>query len=378
MPARIDLGVYVHVPFCRIHCPYCDFYTYPTVRGRQQDFVDALLIEIARTPQRLRAEAYEIETIYFGGGTPSTLTPAQVGQILTALGEQFDRAAHCEITLEANPRDLHAEYLAEVAAIGVNRLSLGVQSFLTEALTFLGRDHTPEEVERSLSLLAGWPSWSADLIFGWDGQSEALWQEDLDRLLAFAPPHVSLYQLTLEKKTRFDVLHSLGRLAQVDLDQQAVLYVQAQRHLEAAGLQQYEISSFARAGRHSRHNGRYWKRLPYMGLGPAASSHLAERRTENVRSLPQYIERLRRGASPVAKVEVLHPDTIARERVWLGLRTKEGIPVAWLPHVVTPLLEEAARNGLVRIATEGQVALTGAGMAVADELVARILSVMEP
>lgn len=377
MDTRTDLGIYVHIPFCRIHCPYCDFYTYPTGRGREQDFVDALLAEIVQAPLRLRPEAHRVSTVYFGGGTPSTLSSDQIGQILDGLRARFEHLPDCEITLEANPRDLNADCLDALSEVGVNRISLGVQSFSPAALGFLGRDHDPEVVERSLSLLASWTNWSADLIFGWDGQTERLWQEDLGRLLAFAPPHVSLYQLTVEKKTRFDILHSLGRLAQVDLDRQAVLSVQAQRHLEAAGLEQYEISSFARAGRHSRHNGRYWKRLPYLGMGPAASSHLAERRTENVRSLPQYIARLRRGTSPVVRVEVLTPETIARERIWLGLRTKEGIPVAWLPHVVMPLLQEAARRGLVSLATEGQVALTGAGMAVADEFVTRMLSVME-
>lgn len=377
MPFPTDLGVYVHVPFCRVHCPYCDFYTYPTERGRQQDFVDALLVEVAQVPHRLRPESYALSTVYFGGGTPSTLTPVQIGQILGALRHLFASLPDCEITLEANPRDLHEEYLASLSAMGVTRISLGVQSFFPDALRFLGRDHDPGEVERSLALLAGWSKWSADLIFGWSGQTELQWGEDLDSLLAFEPPHVSLYQLTVEKQTRFGVLASRGRLKQADLDRQAALYAQAQVRLESAGLEQYEISSFARSNCRSRHNGRYWRRRPYLGLGPAAHSHLAERRTENVRSLPRYIERLRRDASPVAQVEVLAPDAIARERVWLGLRTEEGIPVAWLPHVVMPLLEEAERSGLVQRGGDARVALTGKGMAVADEFAARILRVME-
>ena len=377
MGARIDLGIYVHVPFCRIHCPYCDFYTYPTGRGREADFVAALSAEIAQAPLRLRLEEHTVSTIYFGGGTPSTLSCAQLRQILDALKAQFDCLADCEITIEANPRDVRPEFIRGLSDIGVTRISLGVQSFLPEALRYLGRDHDPGEVERSLRLLENWPAWNADLIFGWDGQTELQWEEDLSRLLAFVPPHVSLYQLTVEKKTRFGVLESLGRLALADLDRQAALYSHAQQRLHSAGLEQYEISSFARQGRRSCHNSRYWRRLPYLGLGPAASSHLAERRTENIRSLPQYLARLRGGLSPVAQVEVLTPRTIARERVWLGLRTKEGIPVVWLPHVVMPLMEEAVQTGLATLEKSGHAALTRAGMAVADEFAARLLRVME-
>jgi len=377
MPPRTDLGIYVHVPFCRIHCPYCDFYTYPTVRGRQQDFVDALGLEIAQAPLRLRPDAHEVSTVYFGGGTPSTLSGPQLRQILEALRAQFDLRPDCEITMEANPRDVNEAFLESLEAALVNRISLGVQSFLPSGLEALGRDHDPEMVERSLQLLSAWPSWSADLIFGWDGQTSIGWEEDLGRLLAYAPPHVSLYQLTVEKKTRLGVLESLGRVRQLDLDRQATLYAQAQMRLEAAGLEQYEISSFARPNRRSRHNSRYWRRSPYLGLGPAASSHLAERRTENVRSLPKYIQRLRAGASPIARIEILTPDTVARERMWLGLRTKDGIPVTCVPHVVMPLLDEAVRGGLLQIDTVGTMSLTRAGMAVADELTARVLHVMD-
>jgi oxygen-independent coproporphyrinogen-3 oxidase len=372
-----DLGIYLHVPFCRVHCPYCDFYTYPAGRGRQDEFVDALLTEIALAPARLRPGRHQVPTVYFGGGTPSVLSEAQIGRIIEALRGQFDLSPDCEITLEANPRDISEEFLAGVAAAGVNRLSLGIQSFLPAALEFLGRDHDPREVRRSLELLRSWQNWSADLIFGWHGQTAALWEEDLVRLLACAPPHVSLYQLTFENKTRLGVLADLRRVPRADLDLQGELYRQAQQHLAAAGLEQYEISSFARPGLRSRHNMRYWRRLPYLGLGPAASSHLDERRTENVRSLPRYLRSLGRRTPPVVSVEVLSPQQIARERVWLGLRTTEGIPVDWLPPGAWRLIEESAQRDLVFITGNRRLVLLPSGMAIADEFAARLLRVME-
>lgn len=370
---RQPLGVYLHIPFCRVHCPYCDFYTYPVSRGRDREFVAALRAEIAMVSRRLDPSQVKVETIYFGGGTPSLLTSGQIDSILTALAQVFTWATAPEITLEANPGEVTAEYLDAVQSLGVNRISLGLQSFDPAALRFLGRDHGVETLQCALDLVAAWDNWSADLIFGYDGQSVEDWERDLDRLSQWRPPHVSLYQLTIEPKTKFGVLAGLGRLATSSEDRQAELYAAACTHLTRSGLEHYEISSFARPGHRSRHNSLYWRRQPYVGFGPAASSFLSERRTENVRSLPAYVSSLVQGRCAVASVEVLSGEEQARERVWLGLRTSDGIPRTWLGNHLDAVVSEALAQRLLVDRENGNIALTERGMALADAVAARFL-----
>ena len=374
---RTPLGIYIHVPFCRVHCPYCDFYTYPASRGRGGDFVTALLREIELSPTRLNPETALIETVYFGGGTPSLLDVGQVARILEALRAQFVFAGDTEITFEVNPEDAVAEYPDDLRGVGVNRLSLGAQSLDPHVLARLGRVHTARQVEQSLRLLSDWPNWSADIIFGWIGQTVEDLRREILGLAAWGPPHVSLYQLTLEPRTRFGVLAGLGRMRTADPERQADLYLAAIDELHRHGLAQYEVSNFARPGFESRHNRGYWRGRAYLGLGPSASSMLWARRTENVRSLPRYIERLRKAHSPVASVEILDHDTERRERIWLGLRTREGVPREWLEPAASGLIEAAVQVGLIIDSGSGHIALSHRGMATADEVVTRLLLTIE-
>jgi oxygen-independent coproporphyrinogen-3 oxidase len=365
--------VYVHVPFCRVHCPYCDFYTYPSARGRQDHFVAAVCQEIELCTTRLSPEGYQVETIYFGGGTPSLLTPHQFDIILTMLERMFACVSCPEITVEMNPGEVTAEFLAALKALGINRLSLGVQSFQESALRFLGRDCGQNAVLSALELVRAWGNWSADLIFGWAGQTIDSWSHDLELVLGYQPPHVSLYQLTIEQQTRFGSLARRGQtLLQTD-DAQAELYILACTILKQNGLEQYEVSNFARPGHISRHNSAYWRRTEYLGLGPSAHSFLAGRRTENVRSLPRYIDLLNSRRSPLAAVEVLTPATARREQVWLGLRTSEGIPRQWLADTLYGLLEDAMAHGMVANRGDDRIVLTPKGMAVADAFAAQVL-----
>lgn len=371
---RRPLGVYVHVPFCRVHCPYCDFYTYPSARGRQDEFALAVVREIDLSPARLCTDRYQVETIYFGGGTPSLLTSQHFDTILTKLDKVFTLATSPEITLELNPGEVTKGYLDGLRGLGVNRLSLGVQSFQESALRFLGRDCGSEEVVRALELVRAWANWSADLIFGWSGQTEDSWGRDLEMLLAYGPPHVSMYQLTIERQTRFGSLAQLGRtLLQTD-DAQAELYIRACTTLKQYGLEQYEVSNFARPGFESRHNSAYWRRRDYLGLGPAAHSLLSGRRTENVKSLPRYIELLKSRFSPVRATEVLTPEIARREKIWLGLRTSEGVSGDWFGVGLGDFLASSVASGLVTRNASGRIALTSKGMAVADAISARVLS----
>jgi oxygen-independent coproporphyrinogen-3 oxidase len=376
-PLRIEppspLGVYIHVPFCRVHCPYCDFYTYPARRGRDPEFVQALAAEIDLLPQRFDPEPFRVDTVYFGGGTPSTLKAAQVRQILARLGERLKVSSGAEITLEANPEDIERESLLGLLDSGPNRISLGVQTFDDGRLALLGRVHSAETALRALKLLSGLPNWSADLMFGWEGQTVPELQAELNRLLEFAPPHVSLYQLTLEPQTRFGVLAAKNLMRCADVDRQADLYLAACEALESGGLAQYEVSNFARKGWESRHNSSYWERRPYAGLGPSAASFLHQRRTRNAATLSRYVDLLRSGICPVESVEVLSPENEATERLWLGLRTREGVPAAWIAGGLESMLQQAFRQGLLTTGPSGRITLTRKGMAVADELVRRLL-----
>jgi oxygen-independent coproporphyrinogen-3 oxidase len=371
------LGIYVHVPFCTLHCPYCDFATYPAGRGRIGEYVAALRREIALIPGRLTPDDYRVETIYLGGGTPSTLGPDRIDQILNSLRALLCVAPAAEITLELNPEDAGKSYLEALAVAGVNRFSLGVQSLLPQVLGFLGRVHTAKQAEQALEHLSAYPNWSVDLMFGWQDQSQGDWQRELERILDYRPPHLSLYQLTLEPQTRFGVLADLRRLQVADSDRQADLYLAAVEQLAGQGLEQYEISNYARVGFRSRHNEAYWQRRPCLGLGPSAASLLWGRRTHNLRSLPRYLQRLRSNCAPLESVELLSSEVERREQIWLGLRTIEGIPRTWLGEESALLLKRSREEGLLSTGPSDRIVLSRKGMAVADEFVPRLLLTVE-
>jgi len=374
---RDPLGVYVHVPFCRVHCPYCDFYTYPASRGREEEYGRALVREITLVERRLRPERFLVETIYFGGGTPSTLAPARIREVIARLGERLSISREAEITLEANPEDVSAEMLEVWKEAGPNRISIGVQTLAPESLAFLGRMHSSAAARRSLDLLSTHPNWSADLMFGWEGQTVEQLEADLKAVLSCAPPHISLYQLTLEPKTRLGVLAARNLVRCADTDCQADLYLAACEILESAGLRQYEVSNFARPGFESRHNQAYWERRPYLGLGPSAASLINQRRTRNIASLPRYIAALNAGGWPLASVEVLTPDQVATERLWLGLRTAAGVELSSIPAGCEAMLAEARRQGFLLTGQSNRIILSRKGMAVADELVQRLLPTVQ-
>jgi oxygen-independent coproporphyrinogen-3 oxidase len=367
------LGVYVHVPFCRVHCPYCDFITYPSSRLRDLQYIEGLTTEISLLDQRLNRAQHRISTVYFGGGTPSTLGPSQVEHVLRVLGAAFEVAGNLEVSMEANPEDVDESALAEFESAGINRFSIGIQTFDTAQLEHLGRLHTAEHCHKALSALSTRSNWSADLMFGWEDHTGQVLKDDLDTLLQYEPDHVSLYQLTLEPRTRFGVLAAMGTIRTAPNDRQAELYLFACEYLAKAGLAQYEVSNFARPDKICRHNQGYWDRTPYIGLGPSAASLLNERRTRNLPLLPRYLRRLETGVSPVHFVEVLTPETVRAERIWLGLRSKRGIPRIWLHDAALNVVQRAYEQGYVSTANDSHIFLCPKGMAVADELVARIL-----
>ncbi|MCS6895020.1 MAG: radical SAM family heme chaperone HemW [Bacteroidia bacterium] len=319
------LGLYIHVPFCRRACHYCDFYFTPRA-SLMEEYVWALLQEIEAYASILGA--YRIETVFFGGGTPSWLPPKLWERIFTRLSA-LPTFSPVEITIEANPEDIHPDNIRFWRSLGVTRVSVGIQSFSSEVLLSLGRFHDPEAAYRAVECLSevDMPSWSADLIFAVPGQTIESFVQDVHSLLDRGIPHISLYGLTIEERTVLYKKLRLGRISPVNEEIYATAYLAAHQSLRNAGFIWYEISNWAYPGHECLHNWRYWQRKPYIGLGPSAHSYLPEMRWANRRNLRAYMTDLTRAVYPVDFVEKLSTRDILAE-IWLTqFRTRAG--VAW-------------------------------------------------
>jgi oxygen-independent coproporphyrinogen III oxidase len=318
-----ELSVYIHVPFCRRRCSYCSFVSYS---GRETDipaYVRSLVEEI-----RLRhIDNSSIKTIYFGGGTPSLLPLNMLNGILAAMRDNYVIDKDAEITLEANPGTVTREYLESTRPLGVNRLSLGVQSLNDAELRLLGRIHTADDALESIRQTkeAGFTNFSLDYIYGIPGRYIETWHKMLTEMVTLGAQHLSLYGLTLEDGTSFYARVKSGELPAPDPDSTASEYELAEEVLEAAGYHQYEISNWALPGFESRHNLAYWKRTPYLGLGVAAHSFLNSTRIANASSLDEYLSALSKGILAPQKVEVIGEAAALSEALFLGLRLNEGI-----------------------------------------------------
>ncbi|HXQ18956.1 MAG TPA: radical SAM family heme chaperone HemW [Acidimicrobiales bacterium] len=351
-------GVYVHLPFCAHKCDFCAFATY---EGR--DALIAPYVAGCRTELDRAAAAGELPaatSVYLGGGTPSRLSAAQ----LTSLVGAVDRAAGAEVNVECHPEDVDADFLAELRASGVTRLSLGVQSTRAHVLRALDRRGTPDTVLAAAELVAaaGFSTWSVDLIFGASGESDDDWAATLDDVLGLAspPPHLSTYALGVEPGTPL----AADAARHPDPDAQARRYRLADERLGAAGYRWEEISNWAKPGHECRHNHLYWEQGPYRGIGSGAHSHRAGRRWWNVRTPERYLAQVTAGASPVAGEEVLDDEQRAAEALSLSLRTPAGVPEA-------ALADAPELAGLVE-RRAGRAVLTVRGRLVADELTLRL------
>lgn len=348
------------------------------------DFVEALISEIKN--REVPDFITDIDTLYLGGGTPSLLSPAQIFMILDALEERFSLQNCSEFTVEVNPDDVTPGYLRALADVGVNRLSMGIQSFQPELLTFMHRAHTAKEAHRSLEVVAkaGFSSFTADLIYGNPGQTEEQLAEDIRQLLAYQPPHVSAYSLTIEPKTRLGKQFEKGTLQPADETMVAAHMKLTERMLSDAGLKRYEISNYAIPGSEAQHNSNYWQHVSYLGFGPSAHSFIWDgeapvaQRTANIRnykiySTGRYEDETQR--------EILTESELAEERILLGLRTQKGISATLLKtsynyewtRAQQQLCEELGRRGLLETNEKG-MRLTSEGMALADEITARIIA----
>jgi oxygen-independent coproporphyrinogen-3 oxidase len=371
--------VYVHVPFCVRRCDYCDFATWTDRAHLVDAYVDACVADLRRH-ERAADRPPPATSVFFGGGTPSVLTPDQLGRILAAV----ERTADAEVTAECNPDGVDEERLAGYRAAGVNRLSFGVQSMAGHVLASLGRTHRPENVARAVAAArsAGFATLNLDLIYGAAGESLDDWAATLDGALALDPPHVSAYALTVEPGTPLAGRIAVGEVTAPDDDDQAAKYELADERLGAAGLACYEISNWARPGHECRHNLLYWRQHDYLGIGCAAHGHTAGRRWWTVRTPERYIRAVEEGRNPVAGGERLDDDGRAEEALALALRTRDGVVLARpddgrTARRVDGVLTELAELGLVDApAVDPAVPLrvTRPGRLVANDVTARLLA----
>jgi oxygen-independent coproporphyrinogen-3 oxidase len=319
-----SLALYIHWPFCVSKCPYCDFNSHVRESVDQAAWRAALLADLAHEARETPGS--RLTSIFFGGGTPSLMPPATVAALIEAAERHWGFAPGIEITLEANPSSVEAARFADLAAAGVNRVSLGLQSLDDSALQFLGRAHDADEGLMALGTAQSvFARVSFDLIYALPGQSAEAWAGELDRALSFGTSHLSLYQLTIEPGTRFAAMAAKGDLAPADPDESASLYELTGERTEAAGLPAYEISNHARPGDESRHNLAYWRYLPYAGIGPGAHGRRGDRATQRHRKPENWLAALARNGHGMVEENEIGPADRRTEALLMGLRLAEGI-----------------------------------------------------
>ena len=316
--------LYVHIPFCARICPYCAFYKERPDSSQTQRFSEALLAELDEWRTRLPVAP---ETIFIGGGTPTALTTAQLEYLLGGFRDRLDLSAMREWTVEANPGSVSPRKAETLRSLGVNRISLGVQSWDDELLTLLGREHNAAQAEASFHILreAGFTNVNIDLMFGLPGQTLAQWEASLQKTIALEPEHISTYCLTYEEGTEFFARQLRGEFRE-DPDSDASFLESAMRLLEGAGFEHYEISNYARAGYASAHNRGYWAGEDYLGIGPSAFSTIGLERYQNISDYRKYLDLVLTGSSPISSTEALTVGIKRGERIALSLRTVRGIP----------------------------------------------------
>ncbi|HYE55877.1 MAG TPA: radical SAM family heme chaperone HemW [Chitinophagaceae bacterium] len=332
-------GIYIHVPYCKQACHYCNFYFSTSLRSKN-DFISALLKEISLQATYLSGE--KIDTIYFGGGTPSLLSGQEVQQVLDHLRTTFPVSATAEVTLEANPDDLVPAKLEELKLAGINRLSIGIQSFFEEDLLWMNRAHTASQSVACIenAQKAGFYNLTIDLIYGTPGLSDANWEANVRHAIAMNIPHLSCYALTVEPRTALDHFVKAKSVRDVDPEQQARQFLLLMDWMADAGYEHYEISNFAKPGWRSKHNSSYWQGKKYLGLGPSAHSFNGESRQWNASNNTMYIQMLEKGHLPYEK-EVLSPVNRLNEYIMTSLRTMEGLDI---DHVTSFFSTEAAEK----------------------------------
>ena len=396
MPIAGPISLYVHIPFCETKCPYCDFNTYAAIEPLMPEYVSALQREIAMWGELLGGSL--VHTVFFGGGTPSYLPSGDIRCVMDAIRSSFNLAADAEVTLEANPGDFKDDKLAEYLDCGVNRLSIGVQSFDDSLLRTLGRRHTASDAIQAYrqAACAGFDNISIDLMYGLPYQNIEQWQSTLAQALELSPPHISMYCLTLEGGTPMERWVKQGSMRAPDADLAADMYLMAQEEMGWAGYRHYEISNWARRGKRSRHNLTYWRNEPYLGVGPGAHSYLANCRFSIVRPPREYIRRMNGAACQVSdgtmrsridsvpvvdEIERIDKPLEMAETMMMGLRLDEGISVAAFEErfgappsrFYADAIDDLLRLGLLD-SRDGTLRLTQRGRMLGNEVFSRFFA----
>lgn len=369
-------GVYVHIPFCASRCSYCDFFSTLRLSESGEAYVSAVIAEAAMRRDELHGEP--VKTLYLGGGTPSQLPLPLLSRLIAGLLEQFDFEEVEEYTIEANPDDVTPEWCRAVSLLGVNRVSMGVQSFEDKILRLIGRRHTAQQAAEAVARLrdAGIDNISIDLIFGLPGQTLDSWAASVHKAIDLQPQHISAYGLTYEEGTRLWHQRERGEITEVPEEQCLEMYRMLVDALQGAGYEHYEISNFALPGYRSRHNSSYWNDTPYLGLGAAAHSYDGRVRRYNPHDLQQYISKIMAGETAYEQEE-LSPWERYDERVMLGLRTADGVDADRLRHdfgeeAWQHFIREAQRHieaGHLHVTDGSRYILTRNGIMLSDSII---------
>ena len=376
------LGLYLHIPFCHSKCDYCDFYSLAGREDRMDDYQKALIAHMKETAPQ--AKGYQVDTVYFGGGTPSFLGDKRLRALLKTVGKQFDLSKDAEITVECNPESVEKKMLARLRRAGFNRISLGVQSARDRELNSLRRPHTFRQAQEAVAAAraAKFKNLSLDLIYGLPGQDMDSWRDSVEQVLALEPEHLSCYGLKVEPGTPLDDRVIRGEKLPGD-DQQADMYLWMVDRLARGGYRQYEISNFARPGFQSRHNLKYWMGRPYVGFGPGAHSDFGGRRYSFVRDLDRYISGILKGGQVIDQSELIPQRERSGEYLMLRLRTTRGIE-EWEYRreyfmnfdAIEQRLEEYERQGWAEHHNR-RWNLTPKGFLVSNRLICDLLSLQE-
>lgn len=380
---KIPLGIYIHVPFCRSKCEYCDFYSLGGAKERRlmEDYLDAVCDHMKEAGAL--APGYRVDTVYFGGGTPTFLGWEGLTRMMTALRRRFDVAADAEVTFEANPDSVTEKLLKRLKAEGFNRMSLGVQSDNDELLKKLGRPHNYRQAEQAVAMArkVGFNNISLDLMYGLPGQSLFEWEDTLTHVLKLAPEHISCYGLKVEEGTPLYSYWEQANLPREDV--QADMYLSAVRILKEKGYAQYEISNFARRGLRSRHNLKYWTGGEYLGFGPSAASDFAGKRFTIAADVQGYARAIREGSAVLADCQDIPARERAGEYLMLHLRTTEGIEEQeYITRYLLPfqpieqVMVQYASQDMAEKA-EGRWRLTPRGMLVSNSILVDLLEAQE-
>jgi oxygen-independent coproporphyrinogen-3 oxidase len=376
------LSIYIHIPYCVSKCPYCDFNSHVVADIPEKSYTDALLRELQFYGDRDDWRGRTAQSIFFGGGTPSTFKPQSIGKLLAWVAATFPIEADCEITLEANPGTVDSDKFFGYRDAGINRISVGVQSFQPRLLQFLGRIHSAGEAKSALNVVrrAGFDNFSFDLIYANPGQTPTELKDDLDTALEFQPPHLSAYNLTFEEGTPFHHEYRAGRMTSLGEDEEIAMAELIEDKLFSAGLRRYEISNYALPGHHSRHNVNYWRGGDYLGLGAGAHSYrrtsdaITGRRWSNEKNPAKYMAQVNQMGHGVVEREEIGRDKAVGEFMFLGLRMTEGVATnafrrrfGKFPWEFYPRIKDWIESELL-IVKQGYLRLTKKGLLVANSV----------